>query len=235
MQQLVDRGQLQDSVLNHQSRLAVKRAGHAASHIFCDVELELESQELVEGLLVRRVVSQQRHEKLVLVQLTLEALQDDVQDAVGVQVEVANDGTNDLQDFSRRPRPAPQILRVQLRDQLGVTLRLLPKQIELLLFVEKFRLHFDDGCEELFGVLDDSGFTQGVDFQPFFEAGFRQILLRLLDDPHHPLSLVLDVQLQRLGVHQRQHVQHQRPHLRMGQESRLSQSLSNLVAFEQAL
>ena len=65
------------------------------THLFL-VELELEAQEFVQGLLVWGVVPEEINEKVVLVQLALEALQDNVQHPVGVQIEVPDDGLDDL-------------------------------------------------------------------------------------------------------------------------------------------
>jgi hypothetical protein len=61
------------------------------------VELELEGDQLIQRVRVRRVVPQQVDEELVLVQLTLERVEDHVEDAVRVEVEVANDRFDNLE------------------------------------------------------------------------------------------------------------------------------------------
>ncbi len=61
------------------------------------MELELEGDQLIQRVRVRRVVPQQVDEELVLVQLTLERVEDHVEDAVRVEVEVANDRLDDLE------------------------------------------------------------------------------------------------------------------------------------------
>ena len=68
----------------------------------------------------------------MLIQLTLERLEDDVQHAVGVQVEVADDALDDFQHLSGADRG--EIL-VQLRDQLAVAFALFSEEVELLLLV----------------------------------------------------------------------------------------------------
>ena len=81
-----------------------------------------------------------------LLGLALEALEDDVEDAVGVEVEVTDEGLDHLDhvggaDLERElwsekeSRPYRAEVLVELRDQLGVTLGLLPEQVELLLLV----------------------------------------------------------------------------------------------------
>ena len=102
------------------------------------VELELEAQEFVEGLLVGRVVSQKVDKEVVLVQLALEALQDDVEDTVGVEVEVADDGLDHLEHLPRAGF-GRHVRLVQLGDQLGVPFGLLPKQVVLLLLVAEYK------------------------------------------------------------------------------------------------
>ena len=66
------------------------------------------------------------------VELALEGLEDDVEDAVGVEVEEADDGLDDLHDLDGRHRR--QVL-VQLRHQLRVALGLFAEQVVLLLLV----------------------------------------------------------------------------------------------------
>ena len=61
------------------------------------MELELEGDQLIQRVRVRRVVPQQGDEELVLVQLTLERVEDHVEDAVRVEVEVADDRFDDLE------------------------------------------------------------------------------------------------------------------------------------------
>ena len=70
----------------------------------------------------------------MLFQLALEALQDDVEDAVRVQVEVADDGLDDPQDLFGAGALG-HVRLVELGDQLGVAFRLLPEQVVLLLLV----------------------------------------------------------------------------------------------------
>ena len=61
------------------------------------MELELEGDQLIQRVRVRRVVPQQVDEELVLVQLTLKRVEDHVEDAVRVEVEVADDRFDDLE------------------------------------------------------------------------------------------------------------------------------------------
>ena len=68
----------------------------------------------------------------MLVRLTLKTLEDNIKDTVGVEVEVADDRLDHLDDVGGRH--GRQVL-VELGNQLCVTLALFPKQVELLLFV----------------------------------------------------------------------------------------------------
>ena len=149
---------------NHTLSLSVKHS--TAKYLLvlvigAEVVAVLEVEELDHGPLVRQVLAEQRDEEMVLpnkvlgrvlrgiahlLGLALETLEDDVEDAVGVEVEVADEGLDHLDhvggaDLERelwsKKESSPyraQVL-VQLRDQLGVTLGLLTEQVELLLLV----------------------------------------------------------------------------------------------------
>ena len=76
--------------------------------------------------------------------LALEALEDDVQDAVRVEIEVADDGLNDLYDV--RWRNGGEIL-VEFSNQLRVSLAFLAEQVEFLLLVAvMWVVQFDTLC-----------------------------------------------------------------------------------------
>ena len=103
------------------------------------------------------VEAQQLDEEPVHVELALEGLEDDVEHAVGVEVEEADDGLDQLEHLRRRH--CGQVL-VQLGHQLCVALGLLAEQVVLLLLVEELRLEFDDGLEKLLVVLDDTSLAE---------------------------------------------------------------------------
>ena len=50
----------------------------------------------MEGVRIWEVIPEQLDEELVTIELALEGIEDDVKDSVRVQVEVADDRTNDL-------------------------------------------------------------------------------------------------------------------------------------------
>ena len=75
---------------------------------------------------------QEFHEKVMLVELAFERLQDDVKHSVRVEVEVANDRHDDLQSFGWRRHG--EVL-IQFSDQLRIPFALLAKEVELLLLV----------------------------------------------------------------------------------------------------
>ena len=76
--------------------------------------------------------------------LALEALEDDVQDAVRVEIEVADDGLNDLYDV--RWHNGGEIL-VEFSNQLRVSLAFLAEQVEFLLLVAvMWVVQFDTLC-----------------------------------------------------------------------------------------
>ena len=60
------------------------------------MELELEGDQLVEGVRVRRVVSEEGDEELVTIELTFERVEDHVENAVRVEIEVPDDRFDDL-------------------------------------------------------------------------------------------------------------------------------------------
>ena len=76
----------------------------------------------------------------MLFQLALEALQDDVQDPVWVQVEVPDDGLDDPQDLFGAG-PLGHVRLVELGDELGIAFRLLPEQVVLPLLVADDHIH----------------------------------------------------------------------------------------------
>ena len=65
-----------------------------------EVEAELEAEQLTQSALVRQILGKEVDKELVLSWLTFKALKDDVENAIGVKVEVANEGLDDFNDVS---------------------------------------------------------------------------------------------------------------------------------------
>ena len=64
------------------------------------VETEFEAEQLTQGALIRQVLSEKVNKECVLTWLTFKALQYDVKNTIGVEVEVANEGLDDFNDVT---------------------------------------------------------------------------------------------------------------------------------------
>ena len=94
--------QLHDIVLDQKSRHQVEAAGsHLALLVVGgNVEIVFEAQELTHCPRVWDKLAQQRDEELVMLRLALKALQNYIENTVGIKIEISNDGLDHFYDVA---------------------------------------------------------------------------------------------------------------------------------------
>ena len=95
---------LHNTVLYEQSSHQVQTLGCHLSLLVVggDVEVELEADELTHGPRVRDKLAQQRYKELVVMGLTLKTLKNDVQNTVGIKIEISNHRLDHFDDVGWR-------------------------------------------------------------------------------------------------------------------------------------
>lgn len=93
----------------------------------------LVAKDLADDIPIGGVRFEERNEELTLFRVRLKGLENDVQHAIRVQVEAADEGLNDLERLLQSRLGG--VVLVELGDELGVTLAFFAEEVEATLLV----------------------------------------------------------------------------------------------------
>lgn len=93
----------------------------------------LVTEDLADDIPIGGVRFEERNKELTLFRVRLKGLENDVQHAIRVQVEAADEGLNDLERLLQSRLGG--VVLVELGDELGVTLAFFAEEVEATLLV----------------------------------------------------------------------------------------------------